>query len=60
MANDEQVPTYVDTEKKKEIRTQAAMRDMSMAEWVREAIEEKLEREAGNSGNSTPSKQPAD
>lgn len=43
-----QLGAEVDPETKKDVRMAAARRDISMADWLREAICEKLEREQEN------------
>lgn len=45
-----QVAARVPEDKHRQIRLAAARRDMDMASWLREAIDEKLERE-GDEGN---------
>jgi predicted HicB family RNase H-like nuclease len=53
MTDKKAVAAEVDPEVKTAIRIAAARRDISMADWLREAIDEKLEREnEGGSGNS--------
>ena len=47
-----QVAARVSEDKHRKIRLAAARRDMDMASWLREAIDEKLEREA-EEGNAT-------
>jgi hypothetical protein len=59
MENDERVSTYIDSETKKKVRMAAGSEDVSMAEWLRRAIENELER-SGFEGNLNQSEQPAD
>jgi plasmid stability protein len=45
MEKTEKLATSVDEDTKKSVRVRAARRDIDMAEWIREAIDEKLARE---------------
>lgn len=45
MTNDNRVVGYVDDEDFRSLSARADAHDMSKSEWVREAIEEKLDRE---------------
>lgn len=51
---EKQVATRVDEETKRRVRVAAAKRDMDMADWLRESIHEKLDRDA-ESEDSTDS-----
>lgn len=50
-----QIAARVDEETAKQIRVLAAMEDQTIADWLREAIDEKLGREdaEGNSSQAT-------
>ena len=56
---DKQIATRVSEERAKELKVRAAMRDITLADWLREAIDEKLARE-GEEGNSLTVAQVAD
>lgn len=53
MAEDS-ISVKMDAELKRKVRVAAAKSDESMSDWVREAIEEKLERESGNRSRVEP------
>lgn len=57
---DKQVAARIPEEKAREIKVRAAMQDRSMADWLREAIDEKLARERREEGNSQSMAQIAD
>jgi len=46
------ITVKMDSDTKTEIRVAAAKQDTSMSEWLREAIQQKLEREAGSENRS--------
>lgn len=49
MAEKKQISTYVDEDKKEDIRVIAAKEGVGMSEWIRQAVLEKLEgAEQGN------------
>ena len=56
---DDTVSVKVDGETKRELRIRAAKEDVSMSEWIRTAIEEKIERDV-DMGNRIAMKATAD
>lgn len=51
---EKQIATRVTSEKAREIKVRAAMEDRPMADWLREAIDEKLARERRDGGRVVP------
>ncbi|WP_323192437.1 hypothetical protein [Halostella sp. PRR32] len=59
MAEKEYIGVRVDEEKKKRIEDQLEYGD-SLSEWVREAIDQRLERDEADEGNQNPPTMTAD
>jgi hypothetical protein len=47
MTLDQRLPVLVDEDTRRAVNTSAEQRHVTMGQWIREAIREKLEREAG-------------